>query len=336
MGIIGCGYWGQNLVRNFFEASSSTVTHICDLDAERLATIGRRYPTTAGVTDYQELLSNPDVDGVCIATAASTHYGIAREALRAGKHVWVEKPLALLASEARELTELASERSRVLMVDHTFVFTSAVQRMKESIDSEELGKLLYYDSVRVNLGLYSHDVNVIWDLGPHDFSMIDYLLPYRPVAVSAVGACQIGAGSRESQAYVTLEFAENLIAHFHVNWLAPVKIRLATVCGTKRMIVFDDTMMDEKVKIYDRGIEVNDSPDDRTRMLVEYRTGDMYAPKLAQTEALSVAARHFADCVAGNATPISGGEAGTRVVAMLEAAQRSLNKGGRREEILYT
>jgi predicted dehydrogenase len=337
VGVIGCGYWGPNLVRNFFEAPGSTVAAVADLDSARLTTIGKRYPSIALVNDYREVLADPTIDAVCIALPVSMHYPVAREALEAGKHVWVEKPLAFHQWEAEKLTELAAQRGLVLMVDHTFVYTSAVRRMRESIQSGELGDLLYYDSVRVNLGLYQHDVNVVWDLGIHDVSIMDYLLPYRPVSVTATGASHIGAGSAESIAYVTLNYAENFIAHFHVNWLAPVKIRLATVCGSRRMIVYDDTVIDEKLRVYDRGITVNGATAgmDRTRLQVEYRTGDMYAPKLAPDEALQTAARHFVDCIAHGATPVSSGEAGCRAVAVLEATQRSLARGGCEEKITW-
>jgi len=325
--VVGYGYWGPNLVRNFFEAPGSTVSAVCDLDQGRLAAVCKRYPTIAPVTEYREALRDPAIDAVAIATPVSTHYRLAKEALEAGKHVWVEKPLTMSYPEAQRLTELAERKKRVLMVDHVFVYTGAVQRIRTSIDGAELGTVLYYDSVRVNLGLLQHDVNVIWDLGVHDFSIVDYLLPQRPVAVSSVGARHINGGS-ESIAYVTLHFQENLIAHFHLNWLAPVKIRLTTVCGSRRMVVYDDTIPSEKVRIYDRGVTVNGSLEDRTRLLVEYRSGDMYAPKLEQTEALQAAARHFASCIVEGSRPRTDGEAGARIVALAEAAQRSLANGG--------
>jgi predicted dehydrogenase len=330
--VIGCGYWGPNLVRNFFEAPASTVSAVCDLDQERLTGIAKRYPTIALTTDYRDILRDPDIDAVAIATPVSTHYRLAKEALEAGKNVWVEKPLTSRYTEAQRLTELAEQKNLVLMVDHVFVYTGAVQRIRQSIEAAELGEMLYYDSVRVNLGLLQHDVNVIWDLGVHDFSIVDYLLPQRPTAVSAVGARHINGGS-ESIAYVTLHFEENLIAHFHLNWLAPVKIRLTTVCGSRRMVVYDDTEPSEKVRIYDRGVTVNGSLEDRTRLLVEYRSGDMYAPKLEQAEALQAAARHFADCIVNGSRPRTDGEVGSRIVALTEAAQRSLTSGGRLEKV---
>jgi predicted dehydrogenase len=336
--VIGCGYWGPNLVRNFFETDAATVSHVCDRDGSRLAAIGRRYPAVTLTSEYEAVLQDPGVDAVCIATNVASHYALAKAALLAGKHVWVEKPLALHSEEARELHDLARGRKLVLMVDHTFIYTAAVQRMRQSIQEGELGDLLYFDSVRVNLGLYQHDVNVIWDLGVHDMSITDYLLPYRPVAVSAHGARHIGAGTSESLAYVTLHFKENFIAHFHLNWLAPVKIRLTTICGSERMIVHDDTLPSEKLRIYDRGITIKNERRrglDREQMQVEYRTGDMFAPKLDNVEALQVGARHFTDCILRGTQPITNGEAGGRVVAMLEAAQRSLANGGREEDIQW-
>jgi predicted dehydrogenase len=332
--IIGCGYWGKNLVRNFFEAPGCTVSYICDVNQDALGAMSRRYPSATLTTDYREALRDPAVDAVAIATQASTHYQIARAALEAGKHVWVEKPLTLHFRESQELTELAACKNLTLMVDHTFIYTGAVRRMRESVVSGELGDLLYYDSVRVNLGLYNHDVNVIWDLAVHDLAIMDFLLPFRPVAVSASAARHIGTGSSESLAYVTLHFKENFIAHFHVNWLAPVKIRLTTLCGTNRMLVYDDTMPSEKLRVYDRGITLT-RPDqtDRTRLQVDYRTGDMYAPMLDQQEALQVGARHFAHCIESGETPMTDGLVGSRIVSFLEAAERSLKVGGRMEYI---
>jgi predicted dehydrogenase len=336
--VIGCGYWGPNLIRNFFEAPTSTVSYACDLNGARLASIGTRYPTITLTDDYKEVLNDPKVDAVVIATPVSTHFPLAKQALEAGKHVWVEKPLALSYEDAQRLTELAERKQRTLMVDHTFIYTPAIQRLRASIDAGELGDLLYYDSVRVNLGIYQHDVNVIWDLGVHDASIMDYLLPHKPVGVSAVAAAHIvnGSGASESIAYVTVHFEENLIAHFHLNWLAPVKIRQITVCGTNRMIVYDDNVIIEKVRIYDRGVVVHPaSKADRNRLSVEYRTGDMYAPKLDQTEALQAAAIHFADCIASGTRPFSDGEAGSRTVALVQAAQRSLACDGGLQKVAF-
>jgi predicted dehydrogenase len=334
--VIGCGYWGPNLIRNFFEAPTSTVAYACDLSEERLAIIGRRYPTVALSTDYREALRDPRVDAVIVATPVSTHYKLAREALEAGKHVWVEKPLALSHDDAERLTEIAASKHLILMVDHTFVYTPAIQRMRSSIEAGDLGDLLYYDSVRVNLGIYQHDVNVIWDLGVHDLSIMDFLVPQKPLAISAVGARHIGnSAGTESIAYVTVHFSENLIAHLHLNWLAPVKVRQITVCGSNRMIVYDDNVLIEKVRIYDRGVTVHEGGDsDRSRLSVEYRSGDMYAPKLEQTEALRAAAVHFASCIENGTQPITDGQAGCRTVSLVEAAQRSLARGGELQRLV--
>ncbi|HLG12636.1 MAG TPA: Gfo/Idh/MocA family oxidoreductase [Dehalococcoidia bacterium] len=333
--VIGTGYWGPNLVRNFFDAPGSTVSYIADLSPDRLSSIGRIYPSVQLTTDFTDVLKDTSVDAVCLAVPASLHYKLALKALQAGKHVWVEKPLTLHKEEAAELNEEAKRRGLVLMVDHTFVYTPAVRRMRQSIESGELGDLLYYDSVRVNLGLYQHDVNVLWDLGIHDVSVMDYLLPFRPTSVKASGASLVGRGNSESIAYVTLNFAENFLAHFHVNWLAPVKIRLMTVCGSQKMIVYDDNLTDDKIRLYDRGITVNGSPRDRKRLQVDYRAGDMYAPKLDRSEALQTAAKHFIDCIVNEKRPITDGEAGGRAVAILEAAQRSLASGGAEERIIW-
>jgi len=325
--VVGTGYWGPNLVRNFFEAPDSTVAYACDLSPERLKGIGKRYPSVTLTNSFEEVLKDKTVDAVIIATPVSTHYQMARQALEAGKHVWVEKPLALNSDDAQRLTELAVSKRRILMVDHTFVYTPAVQRMRQSIEAGELGDILYYDSIRINLGIYQHDVNVIWDLGVHDFAIMDYLIPQRPVAVAAIAASHIGQS--ESIAYVAVQFENRLLAHFHLNWLAPVKIRQVTVCGTQKMITYDDTVILDKVRIYDRGITVHEGGEDsRTRLSVEYRSGDMYAPKLSQQEALQQAAGHFAQSILSGTQPVTDGEVGTRVVALCEAAQESLTRGG--------
>lgn len=333
--VVGAGYWGPNLIRNFYDTPGATVTQVADLSQDRLASIGRRYPSVSLSTDYKEVLRDPSVDAVCLAVPVSLHYPLALEALRAGKHVWVEKPLTLHSDEAKELTEEADRRGLVLMVDHTFVYTPAVRRIRESIDAGELGALYYYDSVRVNLGLYQHDVNVLWDLGIHDVSVIDYLVPFQPISVTASGASHVGKGNSESIAYVTVNFAENFLAHFHVNWLAPVKIRLMTVCGSEKMIVYDDNLSDTKIRLYDRGITVSGSAAARKRLQVDYRAGDMHAPKLDQAEALQTAAKHFVDCIVNEKRPTTDGEAGGRAVAILEAAQRSLNCRGVEERIIW-
>jgi predicted dehydrogenase len=278
------------------------------------------------------MLSNPQVDAVVVATPVSTHYDLALEALRAGKHVLVEKPLSASAENAARLVEEAAKRNRVLMVDHTFVYTGAVRKIHEMVVAGRLGELYYYDSVRVNLGLFQHDVDVMWDLAVHDLSIIEYVLTERPVAVAATGMSHF-PGQPANMAYLTLFFSGTLIAHIHVNWLSPVKVRRTLVGGSRNMIVYDDIEPSEKVKIYDRGISMNESPESLYTMLVSYRTGDMWAPQLDITEALRTESVHFATCIQNNEQPISDGRAGLRVVEILEAATRSLAEHGRQIEL---
>ena len=288
----------------------------------------RRYPSVEVTRDFQDLLANPAVDAIVLATPAHTHAHLAEQVLRAGKHVLVEKPMTVSTAEAEALVELAASRGRTLMVDHTFVYTGAVRRIKELVETGELGRLYYYDSVRVNLGLVQHDVSVVRDLAAHDFAIMDYVLPQRPLGVSATGAAHL-PGRLTDMAYLTVQFEDNLLAHFHVNWLSPVKIRQVLVGGDRRMVVYDDIQPTEKVKVYDRGITWTDDPSvARHEALVAYRSGDVHIPKLDQTEALRNECAHFVDCVRTGATPITDGLAGLRTVQLLEAAERSLATNG--------
>lgn len=328
LGIIGYGYWGPNLVRNFMEIPGARVTMVGDLDAQRLARVTARYPTVQTTRDAGELIRSPAVDAVVVATPVSTHAELALQALRAGKHVLVEKPMAASSADARRMIAAAARHRRVLMVDHTFVYTGAVRRMRELIASHALGELYYYDSVRVNLGLFQRDVNVIWDLAVHDLSIMDYVLGRPAQAVSATGMSHM-AGHPENIAYITVFFGGGLLAHFHVNWLAPVKIRRTLVAGSAKMIVFDDLEPSEKLKVYDKGLTVSRKPDDQYQMRIGYRAGDMWAPYVEPTEALRAEALHFVDCVARGATPLTDGAAGLRVVRVLEAASRSARQQGR-------
>jgi predicted dehydrogenase len=327
VGVIGYGYWGPNLVRNFTEASGFRVVSVCDLRAERLALVQARYPGVEVTADYRNLLCDSRIDAIAIATPVSTHYEAAISALRAGKHVLVEKPLAANVDQATALVDEAARRGLVLMVDHTFVYTGAVRKIKEIMDSGELGELYYFDSVRVNLGLFQHDVNVIWDLAVHDLSIMDYVLPYRPTRIITVGMSHIKR-QPVNIAYLTFFFDCSLIAHAHVNWLAPVKVRQTLIGGSRKMIVYDDMEPSEKVKVYDRGVEVNDSLEGIYQMLFGYRVGDMHAPHISPTEALRTEVGHFLECVEQGKRPITDGEAGLRVVRMLEAADQSLSQGG--------
>jgi predicted dehydrogenase len=333
IGVIGYGYWGPNIVRNFADLATCRVVAVSDLDKKRLETVERRYPGTKTYTDVRDMLKDSAVDAVAIATPVSTHFELARAALAAGKHVLVEKPMTATADEAMRLVDAAAKAGRVLMVDHTFVYTSAVRKIRQLIDADELGELYYYDSVRVNLGLFQRDVNVVWDLAVHDLSIIDYVIPKRPRAVSATGHGHI-RGSQENIAYLTLFFDGNLIAHIHVNWLAPVKVRKTLIGGGKKMIVYDELDPSEKIKVYDRGVNVQDNGEQAySKFLIGYRTGDMWAPQLDLSEALKVEASHFIDCITSGGTPETGGAAGLQVVRTLEAASRSIKQEGRPIEL---
>ena len=328
VGVIGYGYWGPNLVRNLVECPGAAMRIVCDQRPERLAHVERRYPGMKTTTSPEELINDSSVDAVVIATPVQHHFEFARAALRAGKHVLVEKPLAATSAEASELIEEANARRLVLMVGHTFVYTGAVRMIRELSLSGDLGDIYYYDSVRINLGLFQHDVNVLWDLAVHDLAIMDYVLPQRPVAVSATGFAHL-PGEPENIAYMTMFFEGNLIAHVHVNWLSPVKMRRTLVGGSRRMVVFDDLETNEKVKVYDRGVSLNPSPENVYQMKIGYRTGDMWAPRLDVAEALSVEMAHFIECIDQRATPLSSGEAGLRIVRLLEAASESITHQGR-------
>ncbi len=335
IGVIGFGYWGPNLVRNFHEMPDARVLAVSDLRLDRLALAASRYPGIGISTRAEDLLRAPAIDAVVIATPVSSHYELALQALQEGKHVLVEKPLAMTSEQALRLTEEAERRRLTLLVDHTFVYTGSVRTMKHLIASGDIGDLYYYDSVRVNLGLFQHDVNVVWDLAVHDLSIMDYLLPNRPRAVSATGMRHV-AQEPENIAYLTLFYDSSLIAHIHVNWLAPVKVRRTLIGGSRKMIIYDDLEPSEKVKVYDKGVttEPRQAHSEAVyKMLVGYRAGDMWAPQLDGTEALTTEARHFLDCVAGRATPMTNGEAGARIVQILEAATLSIAERGRLIEL---
>lgn len=332
IGVIGYGYWGPNLVRNFVEAPGAQVLAVCDHRPERLALAESRYPGLKTTTSEKELLENPAIDAVAIATPVSSHFELALGALQAGKHVLVEKPLTETSEQAQTLIEEANRRNLILMVDHTFIYTGAVRKMHELVTNGDLGDIYYYDSVRVNLGLFQHDVNVIWDLAVHDLSIMDFILPSLPIAVSATGISHV-AQQPENVAYLTLFFEQSLIAHIHVNWLAPVKVRRTLIGGEQKMIVYDDLEPSEKIKVYDKGIIVKDSMDDVHSMLISYRTGDMWSPKIDGAEALRVEALHFIDCIETGKSPITSGYAGLRVVQILEAAAQSMTLRGRPVEI---
>jgi predicted dehydrogenase len=333
--VIGYGYWGPNLVRNFWDIPGAQLVWVCDLATERLGGVRRRYPAVEITEDVDQVLADPRVDAVAIATPVSTHFPLAMRALRAGTSVFVEKPIAPTAEEAERLIEEADRRGLVLAVDHTFIHTGAVRKMREIIRND-LGQVYYYDSVRVNLGLFQHDVSVMWDLAVHDLSIIDYVLEQRPLAVSATGVSHV-PGAPENVAYLTLMFAGSLIAHVHVNWLAPVKVRRTLVGGSNKMIVYDDLEPSEKIKVYDKGIVLDGAAGRRgeraNQIRVGYRTGDMTAPQLDMAEALGTELREFIGCVEHRRAPTADGAAGLRVVRILEAASRSLARRGEIIEI---
>jgi predicted dehydrogenase len=332
IGVIGYGYWGPNLVRNFSEIPGAQVTMVSDFKPELLAKVQARYPSIQVTTDCQDILADTKIDAVAIATPVSTHFDLALAALKAGKHVLVEKPMTVTSEQALRLIEEAERRNLVLMVDHTFVYTGAVRKMRDLVANDGLGDIYYYDSVRVNLGLFQHDVNVLWDLAVHDLSIMDYVLQSKPRAVSATGVSHI-PGKPENIAYLTLFFDSNLIAHLHANWLAPVKVRRTLISGSQKMIVYDDLEVSEKVKIYDKGITVNGDTEKVYEMLIGYRTGDMWAPKLEMTEALRTEGLHFLHCIEQGERPITDGYAGLRVVKILEAATKSMKDQGRLVEL---
>jgi len=325
--VIGYGYWGPNLIRNFHETEGACMAVCCDLNSQRLEQVQTRYPWVELTTEYNKVLNNPAIDAVAIATPVATHYEFARQALQHGKHVLVEKPLAASVAEAESLVDIAAKRNLTLMADHTFIYTGAVRKMKEVVARGDLGDLYYFDSVRINLGLVQPDVNVLWDLAPHDIAILDHLVEEKPVSVCANGACHMGNG-RENIAYLTVYFDSGLIAHFHNNWLAPVKIRTVLVGGSKKMILYDDIETTEKVKIYDRGVDIS-SPEDVHHARIAYRLGDMWAPKLDQTEALRYVTSEFVDCIQTGRRPLTDGISGLNVVKILEASEMSIKRHGR-------
>lgn len=327
VGVIGCGYWGPNLVRNFVVNPNVRTKYACDLDGARLNPLMRLYPTIRETQDYREILRDPEVDAVAIATPVGSHFEIGYQALLSGKHVLMEKPLASTSKEADQLVNLALSKGLVLMVDHVFVYTGAVRKIKELVRAGEIGDVLYYDGIRINLGQFQNDVNVIWDLAPHDFSIMCFVLDRFPRAVQAIGRSHVKVGM-ENTAYVTLKFSDSLIAHFHFNWLSPVKIRKTLIGGSRKMIIYDDVDPVEKVKVYDRGVDLSPDPEEIHKTLISYRTGDIWAPVIDMTEGLKRVCDDFLGSILAKTAPLSDGLAGYRVVRMLEAAQQSLASGG--------
>lgn len=325
IGVIGYGYWGPNIVRNLQGLDSTRVEMVCDSSPSALARVRKAYPGVRTTQDSRELLQSPEVDAVAVITPVWTHYELAKAALENGKHVFIEKPFTSSSDQAKELIDLATRRGLIIMVDHTFLFTGAVRKIQELVESGSLGELYYYDSLRVNLGLFQHDVSVIWDLAPHDLSIMDHLIKGEPEAVVATGERHLNGV--EDVAYMTVYFPRNVIAHINVNWLSPVKIRTTLIGGQKKMLVWNDLVADEKIRVYDKGVNITSGEGIRNT-LVSYRTGDMWAPQVEQLEALRVELGYFADCIIKNEIPFNDAHAGLRVVQMLEAAEESIQKRG--------
>ena len=329
IGVVGYGYWGPNVVRNFYNVPNASVVSVADVSPKSLERVRAVYPSMEVSTNADDILTNPAIDAVAIVTPISHHYPLAKKALENGKHIFVEKPFTASVAEAESLIELAERKNLKIMVDHTFLFTGAVRKIRELIDNATLGKLYYYDSTRVNLGIFQHDSNVVWDLAPHDLSIIDYLIPDPPSAVVATGEKHVNG--EEDMAFITMYFPGKVIAHLNINWLSPVKVRTTLIGGEKRMLVWNDLEADEKIRVYDKGIERSggNAPYD---VRVIYRTGDLWVPRVEQVEALSLEARYFVDCIYKNETPFNDGVSGLRVVQMIEAINQSMAQRG---EMVY-
>jgi predicted dehydrogenase len=325
VGVIGYGYWGPNIVRNLHGGDATRVEAVCDMNPGALARVRKTYPGVKTCTDPAEILNSPTIDAVAVITPVWTHYDLAKKALLNGKHVFVEKPFTATSEQAEELIEIAARRKLTIMVDHTFLFTGAVKKIRELTETGVLGDLYYYDSLRINLGLFQHDVSVIWDLAPHDLAIMDHLIKKEPEAIVATGEKHLNGV--EDVAYMTIYFPNSVIAHINVNWLSPVKIRTTLIGGQKKMVVWNDLVADEKIRVYDKGVQLK-SGEGIHDVLVSYRTGDMWAPQIEQLEALRVEMDYFADCIMTQTTPFNDGHAGLRVVRMLEAAERSIQKRG--------
>jgi predicted dehydrogenase len=324
-GVIGYGYWGPNVVRNIASLEAARVAAICDINPATVRRASQLYPKAQITANPSDVLLSTEIDAVAVITPVSSHFELAKAALENGKHVFVEKPFTSTAAQAEELIELADKKRLKIMVDHTFLFTGAVKKIRELLDQDALGKLYYYDSMRVNLGLFQHDVSVIWDLAPHDLSIMDYLIADRAEAIVATGESHLNGLT--DVAFLTVYFPGNVIAHINVNWLSPVKVRTTLIGGEKKMLVWNDLEADEKVKLYDKGVE-RTSPEGVYRLLVSYRSGDMWAPRIESTEALRVELAYFAKCVENDENPFNDGMAGLRVVRMLEAAEESVARKG--------
>lgn len=330
VGVIGYGYWGPNIVRNFNSLESCRLVSVCDRSGAALARAGRANPGVELTGDHWDILKSPDIDAVAIVTPVWTHFELAKAALEHGKHVFVEKPFTSSSAQAQELIELATRKNLQIMVDHTFLFSGAVRKIRQLVDDGTLGPLYYFDSTRVNLGLFQHDVSVVWDLAPHDLSIMDYIIGARPEAVVATGGNHLNGLA--DMAFITVYFPGNIIAHVNVNWLSPVKIRTTLIGGRDKMLVWNDLESDEKIRVYDKGVAMT-SGEGVYDLLVSYRSGDMWAPKVDAAEALKLELQHFVTCITSGVAPVSDGHAGLRVVRLLEAAEQSLKNRGQLIEV---
>ncbi|MFA5139633.1 MAG: Gfo/Idh/MocA family oxidoreductase [Elusimicrobiota bacterium] len=331
VGVVGYGYWGPNIVRNFAASKDAKVCAVCDMNPKVFTKVLAQLPQATTSTRYADITTSPDIDVVAVVTPVSAHFEIAKSALENGKHVFVEKPFAATSEQAKRLIEIAARKGLRIMVDHTFLFTPAVRKIKELIETDVLGKIYYYDSTRINLGLFQHDVNVLWDLAPHDLAIVDYVLGKPAKAITANGVDHLGKGI-ENIAFLTLYYEDGTIAHFNVNWLSPVKIRLTLIGGDKKMLVWNDLSPDEKIRIYDRGVDVGDA-EGLHRLLVSYRSGDMWAPRLDRTEALTSEIDRFLEGIRTGAPFLNDGQAGLRIVRMLEASSESIRQQGKLVEL---
>lgn len=329
VGVIGCGYWGPNLVRNFAWTEGARVSAVCDEQLDRAQKLASQYSVPQVYGDALELINDPDVDLVVVATPSRMHHSLAAAAIEVGKHVLVMKPMTTNVEDAEDLIERADAKGVLLAVDHTFVYTPAVRKMRQLVEGGDLGEVYYIDSVRINLGVFQSDVNVIWDLGPHDISIIDYIMGGQvPTEVSAIGAAHAGS-VRENVAYVTMRYGPSVLAHVHVNWLAPAKIRRTIIGGSRQMVVYDDMQPSEKLQVYDRGVTIApwDDPEQVYSKLVSYRSGDMWAPRLENTEALAVEAEELIGCIREGGEPVGSALSGLRTVRILAAAEQSMHHG---------
>jgi predicted dehydrogenase len=330
-GVIGYGYWGPNVVRNIHNTAGAQLVSVCDRRPAVLERAKQAYPYVNTTTDPCEVITSPAIDAVAVVTPVGTHYELAKAALQAGKHVFVEKPFTASSEQAEELVDLAARKNLTIMVDHTFLFTGAVKKIRQLVDERVIGDLFYYDSLRVNLGLFQHDVSVIWDLAPHDLSIMDHVIQDKPEAVVATGERHLNGV--EDMAFITVYFPNRVIAHINVNWLSPVKVRTTLIGGEKKMLVWNDLEADEKIKVYDKGVHLNghggsNNDDSLRELLISYRSGDMWAPQVEQVEALHAEFGYFVDCVTNGTKPFNDGEAGLRIVRMLEAAETSVRNRG--------